>query len=175
MFHSGSGATSGATQLLRASSDPRALGRDAEYLEALPDLEAGLDWAKRNGSAGRAAASGSSYSSALAFLLAARHPGDLSAILAFSPGEYPGKPRLVRDAASRLTLPIYVTSASSRGEIGAAREILAAAASNTKRQFEAKKGVHGSSTLRADANPAGTESNWAAGLEFLGGVFPAGR
>ena len=38
-----------------------------------------------------------------------------------------------------------------------------------KRQFSAKvKSTHGSSTLRADANPTGAETHWQALLAFLG-------
>jgi dienelactone hydrolase len=63
------------------------LGRKATYEEALADLEAALAWAKANASGAPVVVWGSSYSAALVFLLAARHPGDVNGVVAFSPGE----------------------------------------------------------------------------------------
>jgi pimeloyl-ACP methyl ester carboxylesterase len=68
---------------------------------------------------------GSSYSASLVFLVAAEHPNSVRAVLAFSPGEYFDGPTTVRDRAAHVSAPIYVTSASDRGEIEAARIILA--------------------------------------------------
>jgi dienelactone hydrolase len=101
-------------------------------------------------------------------VLASRHAADVSAVLAFSPREYlPGK-HTVRDAAARVRVPVFVTSAHDEGEIRAAREILAAAPAGKKVQFIPREGgVHGSSTLLADANPRGAPSVWQFTLEFL--------
>jgi len=49
---------------------------------------------------------GSSYSAALVFLLAARHPGDVNGVVAFSPGEYLSKGTAVRDAARKAEVPL---------------------------------------------------------------------
>lgn len=147
-----------------------ALGRSAAYDAALPDLEAALAWAKaKTGAAGGAPVLvwGSSYSAALVFVLAARHPADVSGLLAFSPGEYLGKPTAVATAARRVQIPVFIDQADDAGEVEEAREILAALPGKTNTQFKPQHGVHGSATLRKDRNPAGAEENWKAVLAFL--------
>lgn len=147
------------------------LGHSADYLDALQDLEAALAWAHTDGRNAPVVAWGSSYSAALVFLLAARHPHQVSAVLAFSPGEYLGKPHLVRDDAAKVTVPVYVTSAKDGEEIVATKGILAATASKSKTQFVPKvAGVHGSSTLRPDRDPKGMDENWQAVMAFLDGL-----
>jgi pimeloyl-ACP methyl ester carboxylesterase len=90
---------------------------------------------------------GSSYSAALVFVLAARHPKEIAAVLAFSPGEYIGGIGIAA-AASRLVCPIFATSASDPAEEAVAAAILKASPTALKRQYKAKSGLHGSSTLR---------------------------
>ena len=143
-----------------------ALGKSASFISALPDLEAALAYASGRSNHGPVLALGSSYSAALVFLLAEKHQGDLAAIMAFSPGEYLGTAS-VKAAAARLTLPVFVTSASESGEIAEAKAILAAARSSIKVQFVPKAGVHGASTLREGSNKAGATENWAAVENFL--------
>jgi dienelactone hydrolase len=144
------------------------LGHSADYGAARLDLEAALAWARANGHAQKVILWGSSYSASLVFLVAAKHPQEIAAVLAFSPGEYFSDPGSVRHAAAQLTLPIFATSAKESDEIAAAKAILAAAPSKTKTQFIPQvAGVHGSSTLRTDRNPKGAEENWAAAKAFL--------
>lgn len=148
-----------------------ALGREASYLDAKADLQAALDWATPQGKP--VILWGSSYSSALVFLVAAENPGKVAGVMSFSPGEYLGGPHVVRDAAARVTVPVYVTSAKDSGEIAAARAIVAAVATSDKVQFlPGIAGVHGSSTLIADRNPRGAEQNWQAVSVFLLQVAP---
>jgi pimeloyl-ACP methyl ester carboxylesterase len=72
----------------RTNETVKRLGKSTGYDEALPDLEAALQWAKSSGETGPIIVWGSSYSAALVFLLAANHRREVKAILAFSPGEY---------------------------------------------------------------------------------------
>jgi dienelactone hydrolase len=145
------------------------LGHGAEYLDALKDLEAALAWARSSGHNGKVLVWGSSYSAALVFLLTAKHGDEIAGVLSFSPGEYLGSPHLVRDAAAKISVPIFVTSAKNAEEIAAAKAILAASPSRNKTQFVPQiAGVHGSSTLRADRNQAGEAENWQAVEGFLG-------
>jgi len=144
------------------------LGRAASYDEALPDLEAALAWAKADAKGAPVVVWGSSYSAALAFVLAAAHPGDVSAIVAFSPGEYLDGKQTVRRAAAKVNVPVWIDQASSADEIARSAAILKAVKASDKRQFSAKvKSTHGSSTLRADTNPSGAETHWQAVLAFL--------
>lgn len=149
----------------------RKLGREASFMDARKDLDAALAWAHADGRRAPVVAWGSSYSAALVFLLAADHPRDVAAVMAFSPGEYLGKPHLVRDAAAKVTVPVYITSAQDKQEIANARAILDAVASTSKTQYvPTAGGVHGASTLRADRNAKGMAANWAAVLAFLHGL-----
>ena len=139
---------------------------DPGYLAVLPNLEAALAFARAQWPAQRPAVWGSSYSAALVFLLAARHSAEISAVLAFSRGEYLSGVS-VRAAAAHVTVPIYVTSASDPEEEQAAAAILAASPSALKRQARAKIGMHGSATLRPDVNPQGAAANFADLEAFL--------
>jgi dienelactone hydrolase len=140
----------------------------AGFEQALPDLEAALDWARADGR-GKIIVWGSSYSASLVFLLAAKHPG-IAGVLAFSPGEYLGGRGAVRNAAAKVTVPIFVSSASDQGEIAEAKAIIDAAPAKIKIQYRPKSGTHGSSSLRADRNPQGAAENWQAVEAFLAQV-----
>ncbi|HLZ64964.1 MAG TPA: alpha/beta fold hydrolase [Aliidongia sp.] len=145
-----------------------ALGHSTKYEAALPDLEAALAWGRQAASGAPVIAIGSSYSAALVFVLAARHPGELAAILAFSPGEYLSGQDMVHGAARQLQIPVLVDSAGSRDEIAAAKSLIDAVPAAGKVQIVPEKGgVHGASTLRPDRDPAGAEENWHGVLAFL--------
>ncbi|MBI1774753.1 MAG: alpha/beta fold hydrolase [Proteobacteria bacterium] len=144
------------------------LGHSEGYGKAYGDLEAALLWARSTGRSGPAIVWGSSYSAALVFLLAAKHPDEVKALLAFSPGEYLDGATSVRRAAAQLSIPIYVTSAKEGAEVAQAKAILDSAPGRQKIQFVPRiAGVHGSSTLSLDRNPKGAEENWAAVKAFL--------
>lgn len=143
----------------------KALGHEGSYLDAKKDLEAALAWAGDKHLP--VILWGSSYSASLVFLVAAEHP-QVRAVLAFSPGEYLGGDHMVGDAAAKVNVPVFVTSAQDPKEIEAARTILAAAPARDKQQFvPTEGGVHGSSTLIAARNPGGNAAAWAAVLAFL--------
>ncbi len=140
------------------------IGKPASYLDTLPDLEASVKYARADLKSNRVIAWGSSYSSALVFLLAAKLGNDLAGVLSFSPDEYLGQPSLVRDAAKKVRVPVFITSAGS--EASAAKQIFDAVASKDKVQFVPKgAGVHGSSVL---ANPLTKAEYWVAVQQFLG-------
>ncbi|HZV93909.1 MAG TPA: alpha/beta fold hydrolase [Caldimonas sp.] len=143
------------------------LGDSTDYDEALPDLEAALAWAHEHADGAPVIAWGSSYSAALVFLLAARHADEVSAVVAFSPGEYLRNPTAVHDAARQLTMPVYIDQASSADEIAASTSILDAVGNSHKRMFMQDPSTHGASTLRADSNPMGNEAHWQSVLKFL--------
>lgn len=151
-----------------------ALGwRELSYDSALPDLEAALAWAKAEAHGAPVVVWGSSYSAALVFLLAAAHPGDVAAIVAFSPGEYLARRDAVRAAARKVTVPVYIDQSSGKDEIASSAAILEAVKSSDKQQLVARApSTHGSSTLRDDKNSAGAEAHWQGVLAFLARVAP---
>lgn len=145
-----------------------ARGRASSFEEALPDMEAALVWAKLNAQGAPVIVWGSSYSAALAFVLAAKHPVDVSGVVAFSPGEYFDDKHKVGKAAKKVRVPVFIDQASDAEEIAQSTEILRAVASPNKLQFISKgKSTHGSSTLRADTNAAGAELHWMEVMRFL--------
>jgi dienelactone hydrolase len=141
------------------------LAKPSTYEDAKADLETALDWALSQHLP--IILWGSSYSAALVFEVAAEHPHQVSAVLAFSPGEYLDRSGAVIDAAARVQVPIYITSASDPDEIQTGRAILAASPARVKVQFVPKSGVHGSSTLIEARNPTGAAENWKHVLAFL--------
>jgi dienelactone hydrolase len=147
-----------------------ALGRKADYLEARPDLQAALDWAREQKLP--IVLWGSSYSSSLIFPLAASDPKGIVALLSFSPGEYFDQDKqMIRTAAAEVKVPVFL--ASTEGEKGDADPIFAALPKNPADvRFVPEHGVHGSSTLIAKRNPDGAEANWRAVTAFLAKVAP---
>jgi len=143
------------------------LGASADYLVALPDLEAALAWARAQHYA-RIVAVGSSYSSSLAIILAAKHPQGLSAIASFSPGEYFDDKDLIKHAAAKVAVPFYITT--DPDEAGDVAEVLRDAHGANIVHYQPKVGVHGASTLVAARDPGGWQANLASFTTFLRGL-----
>jgi len=143
------------------------LGHEGNYLESLVDLEAALAWARKQNPSRNVW--GSSYSACLVFLLAAKHPGEIVGLLSFSPAEYFQNKSVVHDAAAKVNIPVFITSAKDKEEEESARSIFNVSADQKDSVLFVPRiaGVHGSSTLREDRNPQGAAENWAAVLAFL--------
>ncbi|MFM9924804.1 alpha/beta fold hydrolase [Variovorax sp. H27-G14] len=145
-----------------------ALGRSDSYDAALADLEAALAWGREHVAGARPIVWGSSYSAALVFVLAARHPTEVKAVLAFSPDEYLGNPEAVQQAARTLKMPVFIDQATDGAEVAASRALFDVIPGSAKTLFIARtNGVHGAATLRDDRNAAGAAENWAAVKAFL--------
>ncbi len=159
-------------ELFGVNETAKELGREATFLEARPDLQAALDWAQQKKLP--IVLWGSSYSSALIFPLAASDPDGIVALLAFSPGEYFDDKQLIRTAAAKLALPVFIASTNTKEEVGEADPIMAALPNNAANvRLVPDHAVHGSSMLIAKRNPEGAEANWNAVMSFLGSVVPA--
>ena len=144
------------------------LGRSTSYDEALKDLEAAHAWGVSAAKGSPVLVWGSSYSAALVFVLAAQNPATIAGVLSFSPGEYLSDKNRVHAAARSVRVPVFVSQSSSSGEVEQARSIFAVINTNEKTHFvPAVPGVHGSSSLREDANPKGAREYWSAVLQFL--------
>jgi alpha-beta hydrolase superfamily lysophospholipase len=139
------------------------LRSDPGYAAAAKDLQAALDWAGMQGAP--VVVWASSYSAALAFPLVAANSGRVTALLAFSPGEYLEDRQAVARAAAAIDVPVFVAVATPN-EAAAARPIVAALY-GPKTVYLPHQGVHGSSTLIAAKNPAGAAENWRAVMAFL--------
>lgn len=142
---------------------------DTGYADALPDLEAAIAYGNAQHS-GPIAVWGSSYSSALVFIAAARHP-EVKALLAFSPAEYVSGYSIETEAA-KLAIPVFITSAPDKAEVSSAKVLTRAVPDHRAIQYVPQNGVHGSSTLRIDQNPNGASENWTHVMDFLDWAFP---
>ena len=142
------------------------IGESQQYLYALPDLQAAVDWAVQQ-EYKTIITVGSSYSAALNFILAPANADSLTAIVSFSPGEYLGSPNLVKDAAADIKLPVYVTAGSDAKEQSQVDEVLSKTKSDKITRHKPGVGVHGASTLRDDRNPDGAIANLSDFRKFL--------
>ena len=142
----------------------QALGKSADYLDAAPDLDAALAWAREQ-HYGKIVAVGSSYSSALVILLAAKHPPGLTAIASFSPGEYFDDKNMMKNAAAKVSVPFYITT--DPDESGSVTEVLSKAHGNNIEHYLPKNGVHGASTLVEARDAKGYAANLKNFEDFL--------
>ncbi|MGI9503578.1 MAG: alpha/beta hydrolase, partial [Geminicoccaceae bacterium] len=98
---------------------------------------------------------GSSYSAALALVIAGQQPDSLDAVLAFSPGEHLSG-QGVADVASSIEAPVFMTSAAS--EVDQWSAIFDEVGGAEKTAFKPNQGgVHGSSALISSRNPTAEE------------------
>lgn len=143
----------------------KSAGLQTGYIQAYPDLESALDYVMQTYMPSQLIVWGSSYSSSLALILASEHPDEISAVLAFSPGEYfklDGKQ--VADYAASITQPAFITSAKS--EEKSWRGIADQIKSNGSVFFVPEgNGRHGSSAL-FEKTPNNAEY-WTAVESFL--------
>jgi len=156
---------SGGFKFLRNNRTVMARGGSAGFDEVYADMEAALRWATQNKGYDGVVAWGSSYTAALVFRLAAEHR-EVRAVISFSPGEHLGEGEPVRAYASRVTVPIFVTSAPGV-EVGEAARIVDSAVSAHVSQFVPSAGVHGSSALRDDVNPQSSADYWRSLEAFV--------
>jgi len=147
----------------------QALGKSADYLDAAPDLDAALAWARAQ-HYDKIVAVGSSYSSSLVILLAARHPPGLTAIASFSPGEYFDDKNLIKNAAAKVTIPFYITTGPD--EADHVTEVLSKAHGSNIVHYQPHAGVHGASTLVESRDPKGYVANLKSFDDFLRQVGP---
>ncbi len=138
------------------------------YIDALPDLQATLDYIVNNYKPKKIIIWGSSYSSSLAFVLAAQNIKKVDGLLAFAPGEYfknQGRTdHYIQDQAKKVTCPVFITSAKSEGSRWQA--IFNAVPAKIKASFLPKtEGIHGSEALWEKT--AEHKEYWQAVKEFM--------
>ena len=146
----------------------KAKGLPTRYVDAVGDMLAAIDHAKKRYAKGKLIIWGSSYSSALSLRLAGEHPDLGDGVLAFAPGEYFAKQgksdTWIREGASKIDVPVFITSA--RGEKESWAAIYTAIPSKSKRSYLPKtKGNHGSRALWAKFDDSA--AYWDAVKAFL--------
>lgn len=145
------------------------------YLDALPDLTAALNYARKSHAKGMLIAWGSSYSASLSLHLAASQPGLIDGVLAFSPGEYFPKVPWIAEETARIThLPVFITSGPGEGAMW---KPMYEAMPTPKKASYLPSGtayLHGSKVLWADLGSASypipnslAEGYWTATEAFL--------
>lgn len=125
-------------------------GLPTTYLDAVQDMQATVDYALSVLGVKTVIVWGSSYSSALAFVLSANNPGKVRAMLAFAPGEYFSRfgksDHFIADHARKLKIPVFVTSAKKEYENW--KNIFSVIPSKEKSSFlPVTAGQHGSRAL----------------------------
>ncbi len=144
------------------------------YLDALPDVEASLEFARTKFPQHKIVAWGSSYSASLVLEVAGRRPELVDGVVAFSPGEYfgdLGKPKdWIKTAAAGIQCPVFITSAQGEQELWSS--IFRAIHVTNKVAFlPATAGEHGARALWKSA--VGSEEYWSAVSNFLATTYPA--
>ena len=134
---------------------------DRAYIDARPDLDRAVSWARELGFSGKLAVVGSSYSSALVIFVGAETEG-LSAVVSFSPGDYLPPRGSIFEAGKKLTLPTLILCPPR--EERQATEVFEHIASEAKFLYVQPDGVHGASTLYRSKS---AEQAWSKLLAFL--------
>ncbi|MCF6366818.1 MAG: alpha/beta hydrolase [Bacteroidales bacterium] len=126
--------------------DAKSKGMGTKYINAFPDLEASLQYVEDNYSPEKIIVWGSSYSSSLVFILAAKHK-EINGILAFSPGEYfKFENKTIADWAKEVECPVFITSSRKEGK--ECKKIFKNLTNqNSKQYIPAFSGNHGSKAL----------------------------
>lgn len=142
-------------------------GEKTAYVDAYPDLEATLSYVKKTFKPKKIIVWGSSYSSALVFVLASKNKDKVDGILSFSPGNYfemDGK--TVSDYAKNISCPVFITSAKSEEKYW--RLIYESLSSKNKSFYLPEgEGFHGAKALWEKNE--GHEAYWKAVEGFLKG------
>lgn len=125
-------------------------GAGTDFPDAQQDMIAAVEFAKENYASGKVILWGSSYSAALALVIAGENPELVDGVLSFAPGEYFArfdKPKnWVAQSAANITVPVFMTS--SRKEAGNWSAIFESVQAESKQKFVPKTaGNHGSRAL----------------------------
>lgn len=141
---------------------------DTEYINALPDINAAIDYIYKNNGQTRLLLVGSSYSASLALLIGQTND-KIKAVAAFSPGEY-FEGRSIQNEIKDLQKPTFVTSSYSETD----DLVTLISKMKTENLFHYKptqEGIHGSRVLWSST--AGFEEYRNAFQDFLDGYLNA--
>ncbi|GEM48576.1 alpha/beta hydrolase [Deinococcus cellulosilyticus] len=138
------------------------------FEEVLPDLEGAVQWSRKAHPGKPIWLMGSSYSAALVFVVAAKHP-EVKAVLAFSPAEYLRDGQAVREAARTLKqTSVFLTGMHTASEILGCQQVYDALPSRDKTMFIPHKlGTHAANILRPEMKQLGGAEVWSAVTHFV--------
>lgn len=143
-------------------------GKMQNYINAMPDIEAAIDYMYNNYKK-PVVLVGSSYSASLALKIAGENQ-KVRAVAAFSPGEYfvgTESETFIQDAMQDIHKPIFITSA--RKEVGQAKLFFDLATSGIKDLYvPEEEGIHGARALWSTT--PGSAGYWSAFTDFLNKV-----
>lgn len=135
-----------------------------EYLDALPDLKATINYTLKQYKNRKIILWGSSYSASLVFILGNEYQNNIAGIIAFSPGEYfKYNGRKIKDYASNIKCPTFITSNIDEEKDWA--EIYKKLPSTKYSYIPKSNGQHGAKALW-DSNE-GHEMYWKETESFL--------
>ncbi len=140
------------------------MNKSTKYVDAIPDIEAALEYVKNELKADKIVVWGSSYSAALVFYLASTQSDSIDALLSFSPGEYfkiNGKE--IKYYAKSVGCKVFITSAKS--EHGQWKGIYNSVKGDKKYFLPKQSGKHGSKALWV--NNSNNEEYWNEVIQFL--------
>jgi dienelactone hydrolase len=143
-------------------------GLSTDFIDALQDMMAAIEYVKVNYEPSKLIIWGSSYSSTLGLKIAVDHPSLVDALLSFAPAEYSkyfGQDgEWIAPVAGQIQIPVFITSA--RHEFENWKAIYDAIASPDKCYFLPETdGNHGSRALWKQFDDSG--SYWEAVKSFL--------
>ena len=137
------------------------------YCDALPDLEAALDFALASNFK-EIILWGSSYSGSLAIQLAQKRAQDINGVLAFSPASGNPMANCQPDSyLSSLEKPLLIVRPQSEMEIEHVQRQADLSQINGHEVYVGKNGVHGSSILVEERVGSAISKNWEKVLDFL--------
>ena len=144
------------------ASRARDAGKSVNFLDAIEDMSAAIDYAYDLNSK-NVILLGSSYSASLALLEGLNH-SKVGAVMAFSPGEYFGKDLRLEDSLKTCSKPLFV--AVTNREQPYVKQMLTVFSEDDYTLFQPDTlGVHGARAL-CDDNPTKDEY-WLALLMFI--------
>lgn len=147
-----------------ATTQARQMNLPTDYVSALPDLRAAIDYVLANKLSEKVILLGSSYSSSLIFVLGTEYAKNTVGIVSFSPGEYfTVNNKKIADYASQIQCPVFITSAKK--EQADWDGIYKSIKSEKQYFLPQAEGVHGAKALWSR-----NESNapyWDALIKFL--------
>ncbi|MDR2897675.1 MAG: alpha/beta hydrolase [Spirochaetaceae bacterium] len=145
-----------------------AAGKPTQFVDAIQDIQAAVDYVKAIYAQGTFILWGSSYSAALSLSVIKNNPGRIDAALVFSPGDYfadQGKPAdWIATEAKDVTIPLFFTSNDTEAEqtLPIYRNI---ASADKVYRLPSVESRHGSEALYA-SNPASLWT-WKGVSHFL--------